>query len=145
LKNLSRGPSNLNPNRWQEYIISLICQIILPLLPLLFESFLRAIFLDKATPSLITLSGAVTEDSTMLTAAIYPITIGVSSRQRLTLVMSILASMFYAVFYGALVVYEHPVPPAKEIAFLGIIIVSITHAVERFFRHILKEERYLNF
>ncbi|XWK85680.1 MAG: hypothetical protein U7127_15785 [Phormidium sp.] len=116
--------------RWQEYLLSLICQIGVPLFPLLLE---------------FCLTNKLSEESLTLTASIYTITIGVSSRQKWQLALAILASLFFAAVYGAVAVLDTPVLVSRPSSTWGIITVSITHGLERFYRHVIKGEVFWDF
>ena len=128
------------PYYWENFFASLILHLSLPLLPLAIEQIQ---------------TGGITEKSLTLAAAMYTISIGVSSRSRLMFAMTVAASIFYAFLYGIVIsksspdsvvgqasVADHVIRRATT---LGIISVFLAHAGERFNRHVVDRAPFLEF
>ena len=102
----------------------------LPLLPIIIEYWQNSM---------------VSEKSLTLVAAMYTITIGISSRNMLLFGLAVVASFTYGVAYGMSVSQNSSLPLSGTLAFLGIIMIFIIHALERYNRHVVERAPFLEF
>jgi hypothetical protein len=125
----------------QPFIVSIVAGILFPVLPLLAELLLT----DHVKPETLT-----------ITAVVYVAAIGLVSRHQAVAISSLLASTLCAVIYGG---YESGLgkdgPEAlSHINFVvyapiltvgSIAIYSLCYAIERFGRHYIQNEPFLEF
>lgn len=132
------------PHHVEQYLICLVVHLLFPLLPVLLEWGIAR---------------RVAADTLYLVAAMYGVTIGMSSRKGLGMVIGVVIGVVFTAFYavlahvrviqeaaraaGDLEQHAHaahvsgPLIPATAIAF-----VFLIHAVERYFRHISERAPY---
>jgi hypothetical protein len=117
---------------WQQFIFCLILTLIWPLLPLGFEWLTT----DK-----------VKLDSITLAASMYAIGIGVSSRNIALFGVALLEGFIFCLFYG--LAASKPEPPHYalfwKVSLVGMVLMFLCHAVERFNRHVILCEVFPDF
>lgn len=148
------------PHHWQNYIASLFLIIVFPLAPVFIVDYM-----------IINEFGDISVQSLSITAAIYFITIGFSSNNKLTLILGILGCFTFAVVYGRIEVgvptvnhtietignldktelqklildsYQ-PKEDYSQLKFIGIVciaFISLVHGIERYNRHVLLKEPF---
>lgn len=132
------------PHRWQQFFLSILLHMMLPLLPLGMEWWYNR---------------EVSVASMTLAAAMYTISMGISSRNQLLRWMAIIAALCFSFAFGATVgdplpletagvslersdtvIQEstHSPPNAKPLAMIGITAVFLLHAAERYQRHVVE-------
>ena len=81
-----------------------------------------------------------------LAASMYAISIGVSSRSRFLFAMNVVLSLLFAFLYGSLL-GETPIEHGiiKTACELGIFLVFLSHAAERYNRHVADRAPFLEF
>lgn len=117
------------PVYWENFGISILLHLLLPLLPLLIE---------------LLQNGVVGKTSLVLAASMYTISIGVSSRSRLMFAFTVLASIFYASLYG-LVSGQSSTTIAEPASIIGILATFVVHAGERYNRHVADRTPFWEF
>ena len=119
------------PQHIQRYLACLILTMLFPLLPLALEFLL---------------TGMVSEKSAMLTASMYAVGVGVASRNVLLFVITIVAGVCYAIAYGAAAQTSGSINDLHlGLAFFGIAAVFVFHSLERYNRHVVEREPFLDF
>ena len=118
------------PTHVQEYIVCLILHLLLPLMPLGIEYWV---------------SKTVSDKSSTLTATMYCIAIGTSSRSRLIFGASIVIAIFLSVAYGLCMKETGHPEGSSTLAFVAIIFIFITHSFERWNRHVADKEPFWEF
>jgi hypothetical protein len=116
-------------NSWQNWLLSVLFHMLLPLLPILLE---------------LIFTNAISEQSITLAASMYTIEIGVSSRNRAIFGITIILSIIYAAIFG-FVAGAHTVEISKSFSFIGILSVFVMHLLERINRHVIEKEPFLEF
>jgi hypothetical protein len=97
--------------------------MLLPLLPLLIEAWLK---------------GSPTESTTAITASMYSIAIGLSSRNKAMLGLCILVSIIFSVVFGVVSASEaSKLNDVKFYSGLSIFFVFLIHVFERYNRHVV--------
>ncbi len=122
-------------NNYQDFFTSLLLHLILPLMPLVFEH---------------NYTGFISDRSLTMTASIYAFSIGVSSRNKVTLALCILIGLLNAGNYGATVAKSNKldvIPTSYEFIQMGafwlIVLIFIIHGIERWIRHIGENEEFM--
>ncbi len=149
------------PMEWQNYLSSLFLIIVFPLAPIFIVDYM-----------IINEFQDISAQSLTITAAIYFITIGFSSNNKLTLLFGILGCFAFAVIYGRIepenLKIKHTVETITELekvelqqilleeiqsknddnrstklaGILCILFISIVHGIERYNRHVLLKEPF---
>ena len=101
--------------------------LLLPLLPLGLE-FWRA--------------GILSAQSTTLVAAMYAISIGVSSRSKLLFGLSIIISIVFSIASGSVVGGGVALPGCTKFALTSIAALILTHGIERYNRHVAERRPF---
>jgi len=119
------------PYYWENFLASILMILLLPLLPLVIE-WVR--------------QGVINEASLALSASMYTISIGVTSRSRLIFAIAIFASVFYAFLYGSAtdIASTYPLFLYKA-AVWGIIFTFILHTLERYNKHVADRTPFWEF
>ena len=122
------------PDYWQQFFVCVIFHMILPLSPIIIDLWLKNPFSEK---------------SIILAASMYSISIGVSSRNILLFGAATVISLILAVAFGFI---SAPQTPSNLIpSNLGLITIIctisifISHIFERYNRHVVGREPFLNF
>lgn len=114
---------------WQNFVVCLSLHIALPLLPLALELWF---------------SGHVQSRSAVLTAALYAMAIGLSSRHVAMFGVCILTSFFFSAAFGFLSINTE-LEAAKTFAYAAIVFVASLHMIERFHRHVRDRDAFFEF
>jgi hypothetical protein len=119
------------PQHIQRYLAYLVLTMMFPLLALVSE---------------FSFTGSVSQKSAMLTASMYAIGIGVASRNVLLFVTTIVAGVCNAIAYGSAAQATQAAGNVHlGLAFLGIAAVFVFHSLERYNRHVVEREPFLDF
>lgn len=116
---------------WQNFLACVALHMVLPLLPLLLERWF---------------SGEIAPKSISLTAALYSLAIALSSRHVALLGIGILLGFAFAATFGYL--STDPIPmlrSAHTSSGAAIAFMFGLHIIERFYRHIFKDEEFFEF
>ncbi len=116
-------------NNIQQFVISILVILLLPLGPLIMEHLL----INECTDSSLT-----------ITAAIYSVTVLVTSQSLMYLIGSIFPCMAFTGFYS-FILGGHHIPNIWIWATVTILAVAIVHIVERYRRHIINGEVFSTF
>ena len=117
-------------HNWQQFCFSLIAQLLLPLAPVAIEFWL---------------TGDIGEQTITITAAMYSIAIGVSTKNLGILGLSIVVAVLYSSLFGFSVSGNNAHFSVKAPAILTIIFFMIIHAAERYKRHVKQGELFMDF
>lgn len=128
------------PEHWENYLLCILLHMMLPLLPLFLEYWL---------------TNVVSEKSMTLSAAMYTISIGISSKSKFIFGLTIVSSILFAAAFG-IVVGKSPeisqlsgggeiLSKSTIISLCGIVIVFFLHLLERFNKHIIDRNPFLEF
>ena len=128
-KNTSKRLRGLSPE-WEDYVLCLLLRMILPFLPLGIELWR---------------TGKIGPVSLTLAAAMYTISIGVASRNKLLFGFTVAAGVLYSMAFGIVVVETYSLPYVETVAGVGLVMVFSFHAVERYNRHIIDCTPFLEF
>ena len=126
------------PDHWQHYLVCLLFHLLLPLLPIGIEYFI---------------TGYLKTSTLTISAAMYAISIGTSSKSILEFGVCIAGSFIFAVMFGTNTAFEVGAPIEKLIvwnnsktsAIVFIIVVLVFHAVARYNRHVLLRQPFWEF
>ena len=118
------------PKSIQDYLLSILYHLILPLLPLIIEYWLTS---------------QVKESSLMLVSSLYSVSIGASSRNRLLFGISILIGILFAVAFGVISSGTAQLPHCKVLGYVCIFSIFSVHAFERYNMHIIEGLSYWRF
>lgn len=118
------------PDHWQHFLLSLVFQISLPLLPLAIEGWS---------------TGSLSNQSATVVASMYAIGIGSSSRNRLLLGLGIVISLIFAVAFGRSLAQGGSLPGSIASAQAAMAFMLICHAAERYNRHVAERAPYWEF
>jgi hypothetical protein len=121
---------NLMSSRVQHFAFACCVQLLLPLMPLLLEFWIR---------------GGVSDQTYTIIAAMYSISIGVTTKNIGMLGVSIFVAMAFSSAFGY-VTSGQPMHFSVAIpAQLTIISFILIHGVERYQRHVLAGEKFIEF
>ena len=130
----SRGEDEPDPRDdvkggWQDFLFCIALHLTLPLLPLGLEHWF---------------TGHIETKSVALTAALYAMAIGLSSRNLAFLGLGIVAGFICSAVFGFLSV-QPELAHADTFAYAVILMVFVLHAIERFNRHVTDRVPFLEF
>jgi cytochrome bd-type quinol oxidase subunit 1 len=117
------------PENWQSFGLSIVFHLLLTVLPLALEYWI---------------SRQVSAESLMLVAALYAISVSVSSTSRLFFGLGIVTGMVFAVAFGAISGGQQLLH-SEFLASWSIIAIFVIHACERWNLHIVDGNPYWNF
>jgi len=117
------------PSEWQNFLFCLALHVTLPLLPLGIEWWF---------------SGAVGEKSAVLTAAMYSLAIGLSSRNIALFGLGLIQGLIFSAAFGFLAKNPH-LNQADFASYIAIAIIMIVHIIERYNRHVVDQVPFLEF
>lgn len=123
------GKIGLPNDQWGDYVMCLLMHMALPLLPLMFEWLVT-----QAPPSGRTVT---------LTTSLYAISIGLSSKNKMIFSLCLFIGIVFSVLFGL----SHAPKPADVASFsyMAIALVFVTHAAERYNRHVIDCRPFLEF
>ncbi len=110
--------------------MALICQIALPLLPLGIELY----FTKK-----------VSDSGLSMAAAMFTLGVGVTSAYLILFIFSVIAGLWFSACYGFVLAGSTKLEYLSQSAVLTIALFALAFALERFARHVVKNEKYANF
>lgn len=114
---------------WQNFFISLVLHLGLPLLPLVLERWF---------------SGHIESKSAALTAALYSMAIGLSSRNVALFGTSICICVTFSAAFGFLS-KDPELVAADTLSYIVIGLVFVVHAIERYNRHVIDQQPFFEF
>lgn len=123
----SRNVGLLLPKRWQNFLSCSIVYLIIPLCPIIF--------------SLIK-NNKVSESDILLSAAMYTITIAISSKERMVFWFGFLAGLVLSFAYGNAANPEESIGNGRLFGVISICLFFSLHLLERYYRHILYNEDF---
>lgn len=139
------------PDYWQQFSACVIFHMILPFSPIFIDFLLNnplswnslALFIDFI------MTNPVSEKSITLSASMYVLSIGVSSRNVLTFCVASVLSTIFAIAFGFISAPQSPTDQVHPNLNLGVLIfagiLSIFYISERYNRHIVSREPFLVF
>ncbi len=114
------------PDEWADFFTCMLLHMLLPLLPLLIEAWLK---------------GSPTETTVAITASMYSIAIGLSSRNIAMLGFCIVISIIFSVVFGISSVSGATATPllndVKLYSGISIFFVFLIHCLERYNKHVV--------
>ena len=118
-------------NKWQQFLFSVLAQLIMPLMPMLIEWGL---------------TGAVEQKTLALTAAMYGASIAVVTQNLALLGASILVAVMFSAVFGFLAAGTGQAHFSVSVSSIIVIASFMTlHGMERYKRHIRDGELFLVF
>ena len=115
---------------WQHFLFAMFAQLMLPLAPLAIEFWL---------------TGAIGEQTFAISAAMYSIAIGVSTKNLGLLGLSIVVAVLFSALFGFLVSGNAAHYTIRWPALFTILFFMVIHAFERFKRHVGQGELFIEF
>jgi len=110
----------------QEYLLCIMFQLVLPLLPVAFELWLK---------------NSLSEKSLMISVAIYAISIGNTSRNKLLFGFSVFISIIFSVCFGIVLGGGASPPNSVLSAEVSLGFIFLASAIERYTIHITEETK----
>jgi F0F1-type ATP synthase membrane subunit c/vacuolar-type H+-ATPase subunit K len=117
------------PPEWQNFLFCCLLHVTLPLLPLGIEYWF---------------SGQVDEKSAVLTAAMYSMAIGLSSRNLALFGFGLIQGVLFSAAFGFLAKTPH-LQSANLGAYAAIVFIMAVHVAERYNRHVVDQAPFLEF
>ncbi|MCU7844887.1 MAG: hypothetical protein KZQ93_13735 [Candidatus Thiodiazotropha sp. (ex Monitilora ramsayi)] len=117
-------------HNWQHFIFSFIVQLLLPLMPIIVEK---------------SITGNVSDQTYAISAAMYSISIGVTTKNLALLGASIFVAMAFSSIFGFIVSGNSPHISVANYSIATIIIFMGIHTIERYKRHVNKGELFIDF
>jgi len=114
-----------------EFVTCIILHMLVPLLPLFLETW--------------KMKGAPTEATLSITAAMYSISIGLSSRNKGVFSICIFVGFLFSMAFGLIIGDSGSLPSLKFAAVITIIAIFIIHACERYNIHMVECSPFWNF
>jgi hypothetical protein len=118
------------PEEWQHFILSVLYLTLLPLIPLALELWLK---------------GKLSETSLTLVTAIFSVTIGASSNNRVLFGVGILLAIVFSSAFGVVLNTAQPPNGTREACFVVLLLLSVFHIFERWNRHVVDGEKFWSF
>jgi hypothetical protein len=118
-------------NCWQDFLACIALHMLLPLLPLLLELWFAK---------------GIDAKSITLTAALYSMAIGLSSRHIALLGIGFLFGFTFAATFGYL--STEPKPALENVSFISATAIAFmfaVHIIERYYRHVSDREDFFEF
>src|SRR5437773_2507729 len=115
---------------WQQFLCALIVQLALPLMPLLIEFWI---------------TGTISDKTYSISAAMYAISIGVTTKNIGLLGLGIFAGMAFSSAFGFVTSGNAMRFSVSLPALATIVAFMIIHAAERYRRHVTDGEAFLEF
>lgn len=111
------------PDEWGDFLTCIFLHMLLPLLPLLIELWLK---------------GSPSDETASITASMYSIAIGLSSRNKAMLGLCILISIIFSVVFGISSASEtSKLTDVMLWSLVSIFSVFLLHCFERYNRHVV--------
>jgi hypothetical protein len=122
--NKSNGKIPSLPKNWEDFLLSILCVLVLPLMPIIYEA-IRGRHVGTA--------------DLMLTASMYAIGVGISFNNRLTFIITIIIGIIHAATYGEFRNMQNTPSSSEMIAYIAIILVFLIHSMERYNIHVVDQ------
>ena len=117
------------PIEWENFVFCLILHLTLPLVPLALEQWF---------------SGHIEAKSATLTAAMYSMAIGRSSRSVALFGLGVLQGLAFSAAFGFLST-QNELAHADSFSYSAILLIMIFHSIERYNRHVIDQAPFLEF
>lgn len=117
-------------NKWQHFVFSYFVQLLLPLMPLIIEFWIK---------------GNVSNETYSISTAMYSISIGVTTKNLALLGISIFVAMAFSSIFGFVTSGNSLFLPVSIPSLITIISFMIIHATERYKRHVKDGELFIEF
>lgn len=114
----------------QEYLLCIMFQLLLPLLPLALEFWFK---------------GVISEKSLMISVAIYAISIGSASQNKLLFGFTVIVSIIFSAFFGVVVGGGSSPSHSVEVAEISLVAIFLASALEKYTIHITEETKCWTF
>jgi hypothetical protein len=119
------------PDYWQQYVTCILFLFLIPLLPLV-----GLWYMDQH----------ITEKEFLLTAAIYILAIGTSSKSKLIFALSVVFAILFTTACGRQVDLTGAIPLSEKIlAVVAFLAVILPHLLERYNRHVVLRAPFIEF
>jgi hypothetical protein len=118
------------PEHFQEFLLCILFHLFLPAMPLLAEAAVL---------------GRVEGKTLMLFFAIFPLSIGVTSRNRLMFGATVVVSLMFSILFGLLAGGTQIAPAAYHVGYLCLSAIVIIHCCERYNRHVADRDPFWEF
>lgn len=102
------------PDEWQHFLLSVLYVSALPLIPLALELWLK---------------GSLSESSLTLTTAIFSVTVGASSKNRLLFGVGILLAIVFSSAFGVVLHTAQPPKGTQEACFFALGFLTVFNGV----------------
>lgn len=118
------------PEEWQHFLLSLLYVSLLPLIPLVLEFWLK---------------GNLSASSLTLATAIYSVTVGASSKNRLLFGVGILLAIVFSSVFGVVMNATTPPKGTEEACFVVLALLTVFNVFDRWNRHMADHEKFWDF
>lgn len=115
---------------WQQYGLCILFHLLLPFLPLIIERIVL---------------GHLEEGTFFLFLAVFPLSLGVTSRSALLFGVTVVIGLLCSIFFGLIAGRLHLNPITTTLGCFCLIAVILIHAMERYNRHVVDLEPFLKF
>jgi len=115
---------------WQEYLLCVLFQLLFPVLPILLEQWI---------------TGGISGKSLMLTTAIYSISVGNSSHEKLLFGLAVVISIIFAVNFGIVAGGSDPLYKSGLAATVCIFFLFLISLFEKYAVHVTEKKLYWKF
>lgn len=117
-------------NSWENFGVCILLQVILPLIPILLEYFF---------------TGGIKTTSLFISASLYSIAIGTSSKRFFIFILSVVVLFTLAISYSYLVQEETDNLTYSKITIGLISLLLLFYLFERFTIHVINKSPFFNF
>ncbi len=118
------------PEHIQEYLLCILFHLLFPFLPLLVERIVL---------------GHVEDKTLLLFLAVYPLSIGVSSRSRLLFGITVVICLIFSTLFGLASGKIEMSRTGSQIGYICLLAVMLIHACERYNRHVADRQPFWEF
>lgn len=118
------------PEHFQEFLLCILFHLLLPLMPLMAEAAAL---------------GRVEGKTPLLFFAIYPLSIGVTSRSRLMFGATVVVGLSFSIFFGLLAGGTQISSAAYQLGYLCLGAIVLVHCCERYNRHVVDRDPFWEF
>jgi hypothetical protein len=118
------------PPNWQDFLLCVLLHMALPFLPIILEHMI---------------AGQVADKSLFLFTAMYPLAIGISSRNKLLFGIAVVTGIFFAVAFGVLTGGGRSLLLASVAVKYCLGTIILIHLFERYNRHVVDRTPFWDF
>lgn len=118
------------PEEWQHFLLSVLYLSVLPLIPLGLELWLK---------------GSLSETSLTLTTAIYSVTIGASSKNRLLFGVGILLAIIFSSAFGVVLGAAQAPKGTREACLVVLMLLMLFNLIDRWNDHMADGKKFWDF